>query len=183
MRNNAVLPMILGLLLIPQGLPAGEELTANNLPTFLKAYQTNFNPLDAVYVDLENENLVLRGEGGQLLERRHVEDRRRELAQLRKTTSDVAANPRDVVLALRLAIQTESLADDLFDLSQIAYENDREELGKRLSDLQITMEHNRDLLQTFALNLAGEQQERLRQLEQENEELQRRLKSTEETQK
>ena len=73
-------------------------------------------------------------------------------------------------------IRTKSLADDLFDLSQVAYDNDREELGNRLSALQITMEDNKELLADYLLALAAEKQNRLQQLEREVDELHRKLK-------
>jgi len=88
----------------------------------------------------------------------------------------LANKPEDLVLATTLVIRTEGLADDLFDLSQMAYDNDREELGNRLNALQITMEDNKELLADYLLALAAEKQNRLQQLEREVDELHRKLK-------
>jgi len=58
----------------------------------------------------------------------------------------------------------------------VAYDNDREELGNRLSTLEITMEQNKQLLADYLLTLAAEKQERLQELEKEVDELHRKLK-------
>jgi hypothetical protein len=58
----------------------------------------------------------------------------------------------------------------------VAYDNDREELGNRLSNLQITMEDNKELLADYLLVLAAEKQTRLQQLEKEVDELHQKLK-------
>jgi uncharacterized coiled-coil protein SlyX len=60
----------------------------------------------------------------------------------------------------------------------VAYDNDREELGKRLSALQITMEENKELLADYLLALAAEKQNRLQQLEKEVDELHGKLKES-----
>jgi hypothetical protein len=43
--------------------------------------------------------------------------------------------------------------DDLFDLSQIAYDNDREELGKTFSDLETALDRNDELIEAYVLRL------------------------------
>jgi hypothetical protein len=101
------------------------------------------------------------------------------LADLREIARQLAAQPRDVVLTAKVVFRTESLADDLFDLSQMAFDNDREELGKRLSDLQATMDHNKELLASYLLTLAAQMQERIGQLEREKVELERKLREAE----
>jgi hypothetical protein len=160
--------------IFPATLQAQQKLTATNLPDFLARYDTNFGPLDAAFNDLKNGNLRLTDEAGQPLARRPLEDRLLEASNLRQTARQLAAKPEDLVLATTLVIRTESLADDLFDLSQMAYDNDREELGNRLNDLQITMDDNKKLLADYLLALAAEKQNRLQQLEQEVDELQRK---------
>ncbi len=152
------------------------KLTPSGLPEFLAGFDKHFGSLDGVYTDFADEPLPLRDEAGQPLGRRPIEDRRQSLADLRQTARELAASPRDLVLAATLVFQTETLADDLFDLSQIAYDNDREELGKRLADLQTTLDHNRDLLANYVLTLAAEEQDRLRQLESEKADLLQKLK-------
>ena len=157
--------------LLPQ-----QKLTATNLPAFLARYDTNFGPLQAVFKDLASENLPLTDETGQPLSRRPMEDRLLALTNLRQTGRQLAAKPDDLVLAATLVIRTESMADDLFDLSQVAYDNDREELGKQLGILQATMEENKELLADYLLALAAEKQNRLQQLEKEVDELHQKLK-------
>jgi hypothetical protein len=98
------------------------------------------------------------------------------ISALRQVSREVAANPQSLVLVAEIVFQTEELADDLFDLAQIAYDNDREELGRRLGVVQITMQHNKDLLASYLLSLAAEKEERLKKLEKENAELQPRIK-------
>jgi hypothetical protein len=155
---------------------AEEKLTPSNLPDFLARYDSNFGPLDAAYGELANEQLPLRDEEGRAVGRRPIEDRRQALTDLRKTARQLAAEPQDLVLTATLVFGTENLADDLFDLSQIAFDNDREELGRQLSDLQVTMDHNKGLLASYLLALAGEKQDRIRQLEKEKAELEQKLK-------
>lgn len=153
-----------------------EELTASGLSEFLPGYEKQLQPLDAAYADLENEKLPLRDELGKLLGRRPIENRRQALASLRDTVHRLEANPQDLVLTTELFLKTESLTDDLFDLSQTAYDNDREELGNRFSDLLTAIDNKKDLIESYALSLAGEKQERIRELEKENRDLQRKLK-------
>ena len=167
---------LLVLTLFPGSSSAQEKLTSSNLPEFLKQYETNFSLLDGVYRELSEDSLPLRDEMGHPLGRRPIEDRRQALAELRQDVVQLGANPQDLVLTATLVFQTENLADDLFDLSQIAYDNDREELGKHLGDLEITMDHNRAMLTAYLLDLAARKQERIAQLEKEKAELERKLK-------
>ena len=162
--------------ILPNALSADQKLSATNLPDFLAKYDTNFMPLEKVYKELTNQDLPLRDQSGQPLARRPIQDRLAALTTLRQTERQLAAKPEDLVLATTIVIQTESLADDLFDLSQVAYDNDREELGNRLSALEITMEQNQQLLADYLLTLAAEKQDRLQQLEKEVDELQRKVK-------
>jgi hypothetical protein len=176
MRNYGILLIVALCMPSMSAYCAEEKLTASTLPDFLTRYDTNFAALDAAYSELANEQLPLRDEQGQPVGRRPIEDRRQALADLRQTARQLAANPQDLVLTATLVLHTENLADDLFDLSQIAFDNDLEDLGKRLSDLQITMDHNKDLLAAYLLALAQEKEARLHQLEKENAELEQKLK-------
>jgi len=178
MRRLAILLCLVSVAIFPTTLLPQEKLSATNLPDFLARYDSNFGPLEAVFKDLTNENLPLTDETGQPLARRPLTDRLLTLSNLRQTARQLAANPEDLVLATTLVIRTESLADDLFDLSQVAYDNDREELGNRLNNLQITMEDNKDLLADYLLALATEKQNRLQQLEKEVDELHQKLKES-----
>ena len=177
MKSPPILICLFSLALFPNSLLAQQKLTASNLPDFLARYDTNFGPLEAVFKDLTNENLPLTDATGQPLARRPLADRLQALADLRQTARQLAAKPEDLVLATTLVIRTESLADDLFDLSQVAYDNDREELGGKLNNLQITMEENQGLLADYLLALAADTQSRLQQLEKEVDDLHQKLQA------
>ena len=162
--------------IFPTTLLPQQKLTVTNLPDFLARYDTNFGPLEVVYKDLANENLPLTDETGQPLARRPLADRLLAVTNLRQTARQLAVKPEDLVLASTVVIRTEILADDLFDLAQVAYDNDSEELGTRLSAFHITMEENKELLADYLLALAAEKQNRLQQLEKEVDELHKKLK-------
>jgi len=176
MKMALILLFMVSAAIFPATLLPQQKLTATNLPDFLARYDTNFGPLEAVFKELANENLPLTDESGQPLARRPMQDRLLALTNLRETVHQLAAKPEDLVLATTLVIRTESLADDLFDLSQAAYDNDREELAKQLGTLQVTMEDNKELLEDYLLALAAEKQNRLLQLEKEVDELHQKLK-------
>ena len=176
MKRPPILVCLISLALFPASLLAQQKLTATNLPDFLARYDTNFGPLEGVFKDLTNENLPLTDETGQPLARRPLADRLQSLADLRQTARQLAAKPDDLVSAATLVIRTESLADDLFDLSQVAYDNDREELGSRLNNLQITMEDNQGLLADYLLALAADKENQLQKLEKEVDDLHQKLK-------
>jgi hypothetical protein len=161
----------------PSALPAqSDKITPSGVPEFLAHYEESLGPVDQAFEDLSNENLPLRDEAGQPLGRRHIEDRRQTLTLLRQTVRRLASSPQDLVLTTNLVVQTEALVDDLFDLSQVAYDNDREEMGKRFSDLEASMGQTHDLLETYVLSLALTKQDRLQELERENQDLQQKLK-------
>ena len=176
MKSPPILICLLSVAIFPSSLLPQQKLTSTNLPEFLARYDTNFGPLEAVFKDLTNEDLPLTDETGQPLARRPLADRLQSLTDLRQTARQLAAKPDDLVLATKVVIRTETLADDLFDLSQVAYDNDREELGNRLNNLQITMEDNKGLLADYLLALAADKQSRLEQLEKEVDDLHQKLK-------
>ena len=176
MKRALILFFTASIAIFPTTLRPQQKLTSTNLPDFLARYDTNFGPLEEVFKDLANENLPLTDEAGQPLARRPFADRLLAVTNLRQTARQLAQKPEDLVLATTLVIRTEILADDLFDLSQVAYDNDREELGNRLNILQITMEENKELLADYLLALAAEKQNRLQQLEKEVDELHQKLK-------
>jgi hypothetical protein len=175
--KRALIPLfMISIAIFPTTLLPQQKLTATNLPDFLARYDTNFGPLEVLFKDLANENLPLTDEAGQPLARRPFADRLLAVTNLRQTARQLAANPEDLVLACTVVIRTETLAHDLFDLSQVAYDNDREELANRLGTLQTTMDENRELLADYLLALAAEKQNRLQQLEKEVDELHLKLK-------
>ena len=177
MKTPPILLCLFTVTIFPTNLLPQQKLTADNLPAFLARYDTNFEPLDAVFKDLTNENLPLTDESGQPLARRPLADRLQSLTSLRQTARQLAEKTEDLVLATTLVIRTESLADDLFDLSQVAYDNDREELGNRLNNLETTMEDNKGLLADYLLALAADKQNKLQQLEKEVEDLHQKLRA------
>ncbi len=152
------------------------KLTASSLPEFLARYEQSLGPVDSAFADLANENLPLLDESGKPLGRRNIRDRRKTVADLRDTVKRLAASPQDLVLTMTLFNRTETLADDLYNLSQIAYDNDREELGNHLTDLLATVDQNQDLIESYALSVATEKQKRILELEKENRDLQEKLK-------
>ena len=163
----------------PQAETQTQKLTASGLPQFLADFEKGLAPLDSAFDDLENAKLSLLDEGGHPLGRRNIQDRRKTLSDLRDTAKQLEASPQDLVLTMTLFDRTERLADDLYDLSQIAFDNDQEELGTRLADLLTSFDRNQDLIESYALTLAAEKEERLRALEKENQELQQKLKEAE----
>lgn len=145
-----------------------------DLPEFLARYEDSLNVLELAYDELAVESLPLRNEWGQPLARRRIDDRRQALEELRKTIRRLRLSPQDLVLSTRLLIQSETLVDDLFDLSQIAYDSNSEELGKRLSGLMRTADHHNGIVESYALSVAEKQQARLRELQEENQSLRQR---------
>jgi hypothetical protein len=142
---------------------------------FLARHRDAMRPLQRLFDELADENLPLEDERGQPLTRRNIEDRRKSLRDLTATIDALALDPQDLVLATRLFVQTETLTDDLFDLSQAAYDDDREELGKRLHDLQTVIDRHRVWTESYLLSLAADRQARLEKLERENAELKKKL--------
>ncbi|MGD0128921.1 MAG: hypothetical protein ABSF46_26515 [Terriglobia bacterium] len=179
MKSRPILICLFSVAIFPTCLLSQQKLTSTTLPDFLARYDTNFGPLEAVFKDLTNEDLPLTDETGQPLARRPLTDRLQSLTSLRQTARDLAEKPDDLVLATTVVIRTETLADDLFDLSQVAYDNDREELGNRLNNLQVTMEDNKGLLADYLLALAADKESQLQKLEKEVDDLHQKLKEGE----
>jgi hypothetical protein len=174
--KSAFLLLLAALAVFPMTGLAQENLTAANLPDFLARFETNFGPLESVFRHWLDEKLPLRDEAGQSVARRPLADFLLEISHLRQISHQLAGKPDDLVLAAKLVISTETVADDLFDASQIAYDNDREELGARLSGLETVIAGNKRLLADYLLALAADRQARLQQLEREVEELRRKAK-------
>jgi DNA anti-recombination protein RmuC len=151
-------------------------LTAESMPEFVARYQKLLQPLDAIYENLESENLPLRDETAQPIGHHPLENRRQALSELRDTLAKLGADPRNLTLVTTFFIQSESLSDDLYDLTQIAYDNDREELGKQLSDVVARVDAQRDAVESYTLALAQEKEDRIQQLEAENASLRQELK-------
>jgi hypothetical protein len=174
--SKILLLLLVGVAFAPAAGAQDETLTEAGLPDFLSRYEQTISSVDKTYEDLASENLPLRDDAGQPLGRRHIENRRQTVVDLRQTIHQLSYKPEDLVLTATLLVQTEALADDLFDLSQIAYDNDREELGKRLSDLATAVSHDSDLIQSYMLKLAAEKQEQIKELEKKNQKLEQQLR-------
>jgi hypothetical protein len=142
---------------------------------FLARHRDAMRPLQQIFNELADENLPLEDERGQPLTRRNIEDRRKSLRGLTATIDALALAPQNLELAARLFVQTETLTDDLFDLSQAAYDDDREELGRRLYDLQTVIGRHRAWTESYLLSLAADRQAHLEKLEKENAELKKKL--------
>ena len=152
------------------------QLTASTLPRFLDGYQQTLQQVDAAFAEILNENMPLLDDSGKPLGRRNIEDRHKQVAELREAAKQLAAAPQDLVLVLNLFDGTEKLADEVYDLSQMAFDNDLEELGNHLSRLLPTVDHDQDALGAYGLSLADEKQKRITELERQVEDLRQRLK-------
>jgi polyhydroxyalkanoate synthesis regulator phasin len=170
----AVLP--LACCFTPELQAQDERLTASTLPRLLNGYQQTLQLVDATFTEILNEKMPLLDESGKPVGRRNIEDRHKQVAELRDTAKQLAEAPQDLVLVLKLSDGTEKLADEVYDSSQIAFNNDLEELGERLSRLLPTVDHDQDALAAYALSLAGETQKRIAELEREVQDLQQKLK-------
>jgi hypothetical protein len=158
---------------------AQAPLTSSDLPRFLTGYEQSLEPIDAAYSDLVNHPWPMRDGSGKRVGHREIKDRRKIIADLRETAKELAANPDDLLLALTLFDQTEKLGDDLYDLSQIAYDNDMEEPAMRLTELLGTVDHNQDLIAGYVFTLTKQQQKQLLQLQRENQEMRQKLRGAE----
>lgn len=172
----AIYPMLLLFMATNAGAnDARAPLTTANLPQFLASYEQSLVPIDAAYADLINQPFPMRDDSGKQVGRREIQDRRKIVADLRETARELAARPEDLVLALTLFDGSEKLGDDLYDLSQIAYDNDLEEPAMRLTQLLATVNHDQDLIEAYVFHLAAEKQKQLLELQKESQEMRQKL--------
>lgn len=150
--------------------------TAPDVAGVTARYEESLKPLDAIFEDLENENLPLKDESGEPIGHRPIENRKQALEELRQTLEKLRMNPESLKWATTFLIQSESLSDDLYDLTQIAYDNDREELGKRVSEVVGELDAQNDSIENLAFALADAKENRIKQLEEENAGLRQQLK-------
>ncbi len=176
MRTTILLLSAIALGLSPAWGAQENDATAAGVTEFVARYEKTLEPLDAVLEDLESENLPLANESGEPLGHRPIENRRRTLEELRQTLEKLRAEPASLKGVATLLIQSESLSDELYDLAQIAYDNDREELGKRLSEVVNALDAEQDSIESLTLALADEKEDRIKKLEAENESLRQKLK-------
>ena len=123
---------------------------------------------------------TMRDDSGRRVGRREIKDRRKILGDLRETAEALSASPENLLLALTLLDRTEKLGDDLYDLSQIAYDNDLEDPAKRLTELLATVDHHQDVIEGYVFNLAAKKQKQILELRKENQEMRQQLQGVEE---
>jgi hypothetical protein len=148
-----------------------QKLSSATLPKFLNEYARTVGSVAEAFNQLDKEKLPLFDQSGHALGRRTIKDRSKELVEIRSDLDRLAAKPDDLVFTMKLLNHTERLADDVYDVSQIAYDNDREELGKQLTDLLSRLDRDQDQMEAYALTLAAEEQDRIQAVEQENRHL------------
>ncbi len=176
MQQTFPLSLIL-CLTFPWGLTAQEKnLTTGALPELLARYEDSLRLLERAYEEPAIGSMPREDEFGHVLIRRQIQDRQRALADLSESIRQLRTNPRDLVAAIQLLVHSELIVDDLFDLSRIAYDNDNDELGRRLSDVMRITDRHGGLIESYVQNLAAETRERIRMLEVENEQLRQRLR-------
>jgi hypothetical protein len=141
-----------------------EKLTASNLPEFLVRFRRDMKQANLDLGHLSDAKLPLLDESGHALGRRRIKDRRQTLTDVWSTLKDFERRPHNLVVTMTLSDQTEELADEVYDLSQIAYDNDREELAMQFIDLLKNLNDDADLLQDYALDLAAQKERELRRL-------------------
>jgi hypothetical protein len=176
MRIPFLLFAAVTLVALPSWAAQEGSLTPTEVPGFAADYEKSLGPLDGIFDDLESENLPLTNDSGEPLGHRPIENRRQALADLRQTLEKIRAKPGSLKWAATLLIQSESLSDDLYDLAQIAYDNDREDIGRRLSEVVKALDAQRDLIESLTLSLADQKENRIKQLEAENAALRKQLK-------
>lgn len=142
-----------------------QALTSSNMPEFLSRFKRDVKQAGLDLGHLSDVKLPLLDEAGHPLGRRRVTDRRQTLIDLEKTLKGFEREPQDLVSAMTLSDQTEELADEIYDLSQIAYDNDREELAMEFTDLLTALNNDADLLQAYTLNLAAQKEREIRYLQ------------------
>lgn len=135
---------------------------------FLSRHLDAIDPIERVYEEADAARLPVRDEFGRSLRRRGAQDPRHPVEQLRDALERLQSQPDDLALATRMLVATDALLDDLFDLSNAAYENDQEDLARRLDDFTRVIERHWAEVEDYVLYLAGEKQQRLQELEREN---------------
>jgi hypothetical protein len=152
-------------------LPAQEEESAWSPEVrreFLMRHLDALAPIERAYDEADSARLPVRDEFGRSLRRRGAEDHRHPVEQLRDALERLQGRPDDLTFATRMLIATDALLDDLSNLSEIAYDDDQEELGRRLGDLARVVERHWAEVEAYVLYLAAEKELRLEELEREN---------------
>jgi DNA repair exonuclease SbcCD ATPase subunit len=180
MRKSFLLLAAVVLVCSPRLMAQGENLTAESVTAQLDRYEATLQPLDSLLDDLESENLQMNNDTGAPVEHRPIQNRRQALAELRRTIETLRAQPEDLKGVVTLLVQSEALSDELFDLEQVAYDNDREELGRRISEVVTAIDAQQESVQALTMALADQKEARIKKLEEENETLRKQLKQAKE---
>jgi hypothetical protein len=176
MKYACFLLVLLAAMSVPAGIYAQDQKQpGRESPAFVVRLEEALKTADEACTDMANNHLPLRDEQGRPLGPRSLEGFRPSVESVRRLSQQFAASPADFVLATDLFLQTGELAGALFDFSQTAYDNDREELGRRLVEISAALERQQQEIKTYDLDLAAKLQQRVRKLEEENQILQRKL--------
>lgn len=180
MRKSVVLLAAVILACAPRLRAQEDNPTAASVTAQADRFEKTLEPLDSVLDDLESENLQMNNDSGGPQEHRPVENRRQALTELRQTIQKLRAQPDDLKGVVTLLVQSEALSDELFELVQVAYDNDREELGRRISEVVTDIDAQQDSVQALVMAVADEQESRIKKLEADNETLRKQLKQARE---
>ena len=180
MRKSFLLLAAVVLVCSPRLMAQEDNPTAESVLAQVDRYEATLQPLDSLLDDLESENLQINNDSGGPQEHRPIQNRRQALAELRQTIQKLRTQPEDLKSVVMLLVQSEALSDELFDLVQTAYDNDREELGRHISEVVTAIDAQQDSVQALTLALADEKEARIKKLEAENENLRKQLKQARE---
>ena len=176
MSHTGFVCVLLAAMSVPAGICAQDQKPpGREAPAFTARLEEVLKTADEACTDMANNHLPLRDEQGRPLGPRALEGFRPGVDDVRRLNQQLAASPADFVLATDLFLETGELADALFDFSQTAYDNDREELGRRLVEVSAALDRHQQEIKTYTLDLATKLQQRVRKLEEENQNLQRKL--------
>ncbi|HEV2418501.1 MAG TPA: hypothetical protein VGX94_11910 [Terriglobia bacterium] len=142
-----------------------DKLTPSNLSAFLKTFTSDADQVNDAFESMSKTKLPMFDAKGQTLGRRRIKDRQQTVVDLKKTLQDFKSRPENLVVAMTLSAQTEELADEIYDLTELAYDNDQEETAMRLTRLLGHFNDDASLIQAYALGLASQKEQRLSQLE------------------
>ena len=176
MRHAGFAGLLLAALALPAGICAQDQKPpAREAPAFVARLEEALKTAEEACTEMADNHLSLHDEQGRPIGPRAIEVSRPSVDDVRRLNQQLAASPSDFALATDLFLQTGELADALFDFSQTAYDNDREELGRRLVEISAALEHRQQEVKIYTLDLATRLQQRVRRLEEENQDLQRKL--------
>lgn len=176
MRKSVLLLAAVAVVCSPRLSAQEDNPTAESVTAQVERYEKTLEPLDSVLDDLESENLQMNNDSGGQQEHRPIQNRRQALAELRQTIAQLRGQPEDLKGVVTLLVQSEALSDELFELVQVAYDNDREELGRRISDVVTAIDAQQESVQALVMTVADVKEARIKKLEAENAELREQLK-------